>query len=87
MHVAFGAAAALNPVSRMPWTQTFGSLATKLLRTYQGQMEALAKRRRSVEQVVWYIHVDNRDGEAVITDNVQIRGRENGKVDDQSYAT
>ena len=30
----------------LPQTQTFGNLATKLLRTYQGQMESLAGMRR-----------------------------------------
>ena len=71
----------------LPQTQTFGNLATKLLRTYQGQMETLARMRRGGEQVIRHIHVDNRGGRAVIADNVQIRGHENEKVDDQSHAT
>jgi hypothetical protein len=91
MHVTHDAAIrALTQVGRsnsFRQTQTFGNLATKLLRTYQGQMETLARMRRSGEQVIRHIHVDNRGGQAVIADNVQIRGHENEKVDDQSHAT
>lgn len=68
-------------------TQILGNLATKLLRTYQGQMETLARIRRGGEQIVRHIHVDNRGGQAVIAENVQTRGSENGKIDDQSHAT
>lgn len=71
----------------MPQTQTFGNLASKLLRVSQGQMEALARMRRGGEQVVRHIHVDNRGGQAVIAENVQTGGQQNGKIDDQSHAT
>jgi hypothetical protein len=81
---------ALTQVGRskyLPQTQTFGNLAAKLLRTYQGQMETLARTRRGGEQVIRHIHVDNRGGQAVIAENVQTGGSENGKIDDQSHAT
>lgn len=68
-------------------TQTFGNLAIKLLRTFAMQVEALAKLQRGGEQVVRHVHVDNRGGQAVITENVHTGGRGNGKVDDQSHAT
>lgn len=71
----------------VPQVQTFGNLATKLLRASQGQMETLARMRRGGEQVVRHVHVDNRGGQAVIAENVQTGGRGNGKNDDQSHAT
>jgi hypothetical protein len=71
----------------VPTVQTFGNLATKLLRTSQAQMETLARMRRGGEQVVRHIHVDNRGGQAVIAENVHNGGRRNAKSDDQSHAT
>lgn len=70
----------------MPQVQTFGNLATKLLRASQGQMETLARLRRGGEQVVRHVHVDNRGGQAVIAENVQTGGARNGKLPDQSQA-
>ncbi|MEZ5709071.1 MAG: hypothetical protein R3E02_06780 [Blastomonas sp.] len=70
----------------VPQVQTFGNLATKLLRASQGQMETLSRMRRGGEQVVRHVHVDNRGGQAVIAENVQTGGRGNGKNDDQSHA-
>jgi hypothetical protein len=72
----------------VPQMQTFGNLATKLLRTSQGQMETLARMRRGGEQVVRHIHVDNRGGQAVIAENVHTRGEKGPAInDDQSHAT
>jgi hypothetical protein len=71
----------------VPQVQTFGNLATKLLRTSQGQMDTLARMRRGGEQVVRHIHVDNRGGQAVIAENVNTGGAKNGKIDNQSDAT
>ena len=71
----------------VPQVQTFGNLATKLLRTSQGQMETLGRMRRGGEQVVRHIHVDNRGGQAVIAENVNTGGPRNGKSKDQSFAT
>lgn len=91
MYVTHDAAIrSLTMIGKSEWmthTQTFGNLAAKLLRASQGQMEALARMRRGGEQVVRHIHVDNRGGQAVIAENVQTGGQQNGKVDDQSHAT
>lgn len=81
---------ALSQLGSSEWlatAQMFGNLATKLLRTSQGQMETLARMRRGGEQVVRHVHVDNRGGQAVIAENVHTGGKENGKIDDQSHAT
>ena len=71
----------------VPQVQTFGNLATKLLRTSQAQMETLARMRRGGEQVVRHVHVDNRGGQAVIAETVTNGGSENGKIAEQSDAT
>ncbi len=84
---AIRALSQLGSAEWLPTAQTFGNLATKLLRTSQGQMETLARMRRGGEQVVRHVHVDNRGGQAVIAENVHTGGKENGKVDDQSHAT
>ena len=84
---AIRALAMLGSAEWMPQAQTFGNLATKLLRTSQGQMDTLARMRRGGEQVVRHIHVDNRGGQAVIADNVNTGGSKNAKIDKQSDAT
>jgi hypothetical protein len=84
---AIRALSQLGSAEWVPTAQTFGNLATKLLRTSQGQMETLARMRRGGEQVVRHVHVDNRGGQAVIAENVQTGGKGNGKIDDQSHAT
>ena len=84
---AIRALSQLGSAEWVPTAQTFGNLATKLLRTSQGQMETLARMRRGGEQVVRHIHVDNRGGQAVIAENVHTGGRKNGKIDNQSDAT
>ena len=91
MYVTHDAAIrALNQLGKAEWVPTaqmYGNLATKLLRTSQGQMETLARMRRGGEQVVRHVHVDNRGGQAVIAENVHTGGKGNGKIDDQSHAT
>lgn len=84
---AIRALSQLGSAEWVPTAQTFGNLATKLLRTSQGQMDTLARMRRGGEQVVRHIHVDNRGGQAVIAENVNTGGPKNGKIDDQSDAT
>lgn len=71
---AIRALSQLGSADWVPTIQTFGNLATKLLRTSQGQMETFARMRRGGEQVVRHVHVDNRGGQAVITENVQTGG-------------
>lgn len=77
----------LGSAEWVPTAQMFGNLATKLLRTSQGQMETLARMRRGGEQVVRHVHVDNRGGQAVIAENVHTGGKGNRKNDDQSHTT
>ena len=84
---AIRALSQLGSAEWVPNAQMYGNLAAKLLRTSQGQMETLAKMRRGGEQVVRHIHVDNRGGQAIIAENVQTGGKENGKIGDQSHAT
>ncbi len=84
---AIRALSQLGSAEWVPTAQTFGNLATKLLRTSQGQMDTLARMRRGGEQVVRHIHVDNRGGQAVIAENVNTGGPKNGKIDDQSDTT
>lgn len=83
---AIRALSQLGTAEWLPTAQTFGNLATKLLRASQGQMETLSRLRRGGEQVVKHIHVDNRGGQAVIADNVN-QGGGKTKKEDQSHAT
>lgn len=82
---AIRALSQLGQAEWMPHMQTFGNLATKLLRTSKGQMETLAKMRRGGEQVIKHVHVDNRGGQAVIADNVNQGGQGNEKIDNQPH--
>jgi hypothetical protein len=65
--------------------ESYGNLATKMARTFTGQIEALAKLRRGGEQIVRHIHVDNRGGQAVIAETLNTGGAGNGKIADQPY--
>lgn len=57
----------------------YGNLATKAARTFTAQLEALTKLRTGGKQVVEHRHVyiDNRGGQAVITENVSSGVAEN----------
>ena len=83
---AIRALSQLGSAEWVPNVQTFGNLATKLLRASQGQMETLAKLRRGGEQVVRHIHLDNRGGQAVIAETVN-QGGGKPKNEDQCHAT
>jgi len=54
--------------------QMFGTLANKLLNTFTRQAEVLAKLQRGGEQTIKHVHIDNRGGQAVVTDTVVARG-------------
>ena len=71
--------------NRSDHIQLYGGLAVKLQRAFTGQIDTLTKLRRGGEQVVRHIHVDNRGGQAVVADTVNVRGRENEKDCEQSY--
>lgn len=65
--------------------QVFGNLSTKLLNAYTRQAEVLSKLQRGGEQVIKHVHIDNRGGQAVVTDQVVTRGG-NEKTGDQPHA-
>lgn len=58
----------------VPTLQECGSLATKLLRTYTAQVEALARLRRGGEQRVIVQHVNVNDGGQAIVGAVSHPG-------------
>lgn len=76
----------LGTAEWVPQAQTYGNLASKLLRASQSQMDTLARMRRGGEQTIRHVHVDNRGGQAVIADTIQTGGQ-NAKADEQSHAT
>ncbi len=59
-------------------TEVYGNLATKLLRTYTAQIEALAKLKRGGEQTVRVEHVHVHAGGRAIVGNVNSDGRGGG---------
>jgi hypothetical protein len=79
---------ALGMIGNSDWTDNvamFGNLATKLLRTYVSQVEALAKLRRRGEQTVKVVHV-YPGGQAVVTDTFNTGGRLETENDERSHA-
>ena len=65
-------------------TEIFGNLATKMLRTFTAQTEALAKLRRKGEQTVKVVHV-YPGGQAVIAETINHGGGTNEKAAEQSH--
>lgn len=65
--------------------KVFGSISTKLLNAFTRQAEVLTKMQRGGEQVIKHIHIDNRGGQAVVTDQV-VTGGHRGESGDQPYA-
>lgn len=64
----------INKSSTIDQVKMYSNLSTKLLRTYQGQMETLTRMQRGNEQVIKHVYVDNRGGQAVIAENVTTGG-------------
>jgi hypothetical protein len=62
----------------------FGTLGTKLLNAFTRQAEALAKLQRGGEQIIKHVHIDNRGGQALVTDNL-VTGGQNGKGEPQPH--
>jgi hypothetical protein len=60
-------------------------LALKAQAQSRATIEALAKIVRGNEQVVKHVYVDNRGGQAVITDTVTTKGGRNHNADAQSH--
>src|SRR5688572_24791804 len=74
--------------STLPGMMEYGNLATKLLRTYTAQAEALAKVRRGGEQKVIVEHVHVHDGGQAIVGTVTQSGPGGGSGENphQSHA-
>lgn len=69
----------------IPHMEMGANLATKFMRTFTAQAEALAKLRRGGEQVVKYVHV-HEGGQAVVADTInQTGGRPNLGTVEQPY--
>ncbi|NML95146.1 hypothetical protein [Novosphingobium olei] len=81
---ALWALARVRIADMAPQVQLFGNLATKLLNAYTKQAETLAKLQRGGEQVVKHIHIDNRGGQAVVTDQV-VTGGANAESREQPF--
>lgn len=65
-------------------TADYVNLATKLSRTFTGQIEALSKLRRGGEQIVKYVHV-HEGGQAVVAGTIHQRGGGNSKALEQPH--
>lgn len=63
----------------------YGNMATKMMRTFAMQVDALAKIRRGGEQVVRHVHV-YEGGQAIVADQFNHHGAGNGKTFGQPYA-
>lgn len=71
----------LGSADMVPQVEAFGKIANKLLQTYARQAEVLAKLQRGGEQVIRHVHIDNRGGQAVVTDTVVTGGTDkNGRT-------
>lgn len=71
---ALRALANASAASMIDHVRLYGNLATKLLRTYDAQMETLMRMQRGNEQVIRHVYVDNRGGQAVFAENVGAGG-------------
>ena len=69
----------------IPEAQLWGNLSVKLLNAYTRQAEVLAKLQRGGEQVIKHVHIDNRGGQALVTEQVITGGGVNGKSENQAH--
>lgn len=67
-------------------TDRYFRLAMKAQAQTRATVETLAKMLSPREQIVKHIHIDNRNGQAVIAENVQRRGNGIGENDTQPRA-
>lgn len=79
--------AALNMTESLPAADTFLRLALKAQAQSRSTVEALDRLVHGREQTVRHVHVDNRGGQAVITESVHTGGRDIETSDKQSHAT
>lgn len=78
MFTEFARRAAINIREYPLATERYGRLAMKAQANSRATLEALAKLHQPREQTVRHVHVDNRGGQAVITETVQTGEQENG---------
>ena len=79
---ALGAAACANYIEHI---KVWGNVSAKLLNAYTRQAEVLAKLQRGGVQTVKHIHIDNRGGQAVVTEQVITGGGVNGESRERAY--
>ena len=65
--------------------KVWGNVSAKLLNAYTRQAEVLAKLQRGGEQVIKHVHIDNRGGQAVVTEQVITGGGVNAESRDQPF--
>lgn len=63
----------------------YGNLSTKLLGLFTRQAETLAKLQRGGEQIIKHVHIDNRGGQAVVTDQVIAKGGAGVEVEGRAH--
>ena len=78
--------AALNMGEYVKATESYLRLALKAQAQSRATIEALDRLANGREQTVRHVHVDNRGGQAVITDTVQTGGKGNESFDGQPHA-
>lgn len=80
--LAMDMASSAKSAETLAAVQQYGNIATKTMRTFAAQLEALGKHRRGGEQVVRHVHqyIDNRGGQAIIADTVQTGGPRDGGI-------
>jgi len=71
---AMRAISVMSSAQSVESVQVWGNIANKLGNTFARQAEVLAKLQRGGEQVVKHIHIDNRGGQAVVTEQVVTTG-------------
>lgn len=84
---AMRALGALGRAEYMEQAKVWGNVSAKLLNGFTRQAEVLAKLQRGGEQVIKHIHIDNRGGQAVVTEQVITGGGVNAESRDQPHAT
>ncbi len=77
--------AALNMGEYIEASERYMRLALKAQAQSRATVEALDRLTNGHEQTVRHVHVDNRGGQAVITDTFNQGGAVNGKGGEQSY--
>jgi hypothetical protein len=81
---AMSCLAMISKCDMITQTEIFGKLATKMLRTFTAQTEALAKLRRKGEQTVKVVHV-YPGGQAVVAETINQGSGAHKKAAEQSH--